>query len=81
MKRTLAVLGLSLFALTANALEVGPPFEQLQIDRALPNLPSQGVQFAERTSAGGTRTDASASGEAAAESPWVNDHRFIAPPQ
>lgn len=79
MKRTLAVLGFSLFALSANALEVGPPFEQLAIDRALPNLPAQSVQYAEGSSAGNTRTDVS--GDASAESPWANDYHFIAPPQ
>ena len=38
MKRTIAALAISLFALSANALEVGPPFSQLSIDRALPNI-------------------------------------------
>lgn len=54
------------------------PFEQLAIDRALPNLPSKNVQFA---AAGRTRSDASTDSEAAAESPWANDYHFIAPPQ
>ena len=109
MKRTLSVLAFSLLALSANAVEYGPPFSQLEIDRALPNidfapvdpyvpdarapyeqlaidralpsLPSQGVQFAEGPSAGNTRTDASGSDKATAEvqSPWANDHNFIAP--
>ena len=38
MKRTLAVLAISLFAVNANAIEVTAPFEQLNIDRALPNI-------------------------------------------
>lgn len=79
MKRTLAVLGFSLFALSANALETGAPFEQVELDRALPNLPAQDAQYAESSSAGNTRTDAS--GDASAESPWANDYHFIAPPQ
>lgn len=38
MKRTLSALVLSVLALTANAAEFGPPFEQLDLDRALPNI-------------------------------------------
>jgi hypothetical protein len=38
MKRTLAVLGFSLLALNATAAEYGPPFSQLEINRALPNI-------------------------------------------
>jgi hypothetical protein len=38
MKRTLAVLAISLFAVNANAADVTAPFEQLNIDRALPNI-------------------------------------------
>jgi hypothetical protein len=38
MKRLIAALGLTAVALSASALEVGPPFEQLNLDRALPNI-------------------------------------------
>jgi hypothetical protein len=38
MKRTVFALALSLLAVTANAVEQGPPFDQLEIDRALPNI-------------------------------------------
>lgn len=38
MKRTLAVLGFSLVALGAHAVEHGPPFSQLDIDRRLPDI-------------------------------------------
>ena len=38
MKRLIAALGLSAVALSASALEYGPPFEQLNLDRALPNI-------------------------------------------
>jgi hypothetical protein len=38
MKRTLATLAISLFALNATAVEVTAPYEQLNIDRALPNI-------------------------------------------
>jgi hypothetical protein len=107
MKRTLTVLGFSLLALSANAAEYGPPFsqleidralpnidfapveryvpdarapyEQLAIDRALPNLPSAVVQFAEVP--GNTLNDASGTDEARTESPFANQHDFIAPAQ
>jgi hypothetical protein len=38
MKRTLAVFGFSLLALSASAADYGRPFSQLDIDRALPNV-------------------------------------------
>jgi hypothetical protein len=34
----IATLSLSAVALSASALEIGKPFEQLDIDRALPNI-------------------------------------------
>jgi hypothetical protein len=108
MKRLITALGFSLVALSASAVELSAPFEQLKLDRALPNidvrpvesysadsrapfeqntldralpnLPSRNVQFAE-SAAGATRTDASASAQAPKESPFANDHQFIAPPQ
>jgi hypothetical protein len=107
MKRTLAVLGLSLLALNANAADYGPPFsqleinralpnidfapveryvpdarapyEQLAVDRALPNLPATAIQFAEMP--GNTLNDASGTDDAKAESPFANQHDFIAPAQ
>ena len=38
MKRTFAALAISLFALNAAAVEITAPYEQLNIDRALPNI-------------------------------------------
>jgi hypothetical protein len=38
MKRLIAALGLTAVALSASALEYGPPFEQLNVDRALPQI-------------------------------------------
>jgi hypothetical protein len=38
MKRLIAALSLSAVALSASALEIGKPFEQLDLDRALPNI-------------------------------------------
>ena len=38
MKRLILASALSAVALSASALEIGKPFEQLDIDRALPNI-------------------------------------------
>jgi hypothetical protein len=38
MKRLIAALGLTAVALSASALEFGPPYEQLNVDRALPQI-------------------------------------------
>jgi hypothetical protein len=74
MKRLIAAVS---FAVLANPVlaDNGKPFEQLDIDRALPNV-------AERTvtaSSGNTRSDVEISTEANAASSWENDHNFIAP--
>jgi hypothetical protein len=62
------------------------PFEQLAIDRALPDLPDNRTQFA--AVAGDTRSDleiatgnGAASTERSLESPWANDYNVIAPAQ
>jgi hypothetical protein len=106
MKRALIVVAVAVLASPALALEVGPPFEQNQldrmlpdiqfapvapyvpdarapyeqlvIDRALPQLPERLRQFA--GAAGDTRTDAGPDGQVSAESPWAHDWNFIAPP-
>src|SRR2546423_5630033 len=38
MKRLITALALSTVALSASAFEVGAPYEQLNVDRALPNI-------------------------------------------
>src|SRR6185436_1772857 len=38
MKRTLIAVAVALLASTALALEAGPPFEQNELDRTLPNI-------------------------------------------
>ena len=38
MKRLITALSLSAVAFSASALEIGKPFEQLDLDRALPNI-------------------------------------------
>jgi hypothetical protein len=79
MKRLITALGLSAVALSASALEVGKPYEQLDVDRALPNIniPASNMQFAESENAG-TRIDAYGHVESP-ESPFANDWNFIAP--
>ena len=84
MKRSVIAISLALLASPALALEVGPPFEQLQVDRALPDIrfaAKQGDQYAQSAAAGNTRTDASPDAEGTLESPWANDFHFVAPPQ
>jgi len=44
MKRLIAALSLSAVALSASALEIGKPYEQLDVDRALPNIEFAPVQ-------------------------------------
>ena len=64
---------------THYAFNGSAPYEQLAVDRALPDVRGEERQVA---SAGNTRSDAEISvGEAAVESPWANDHNFIAPAQ
>jgi hypothetical protein len=66
MKRLIAAVALSSIALSASALEIGKPFEQVDLDRALPNV----AGHADAASTGSTQ---------AAQSPWANDYNFIAP--
>jgi hypothetical protein len=57
------------------------PYEQLAVDRALPNLPEQRSQERSRVAVSGdTRSDVEIATEVSDESPWANDHNFIAPP-
>lgn len=44
MKRHIAAIALALVAAPALALEIGAPYEQLQIDRQLPNIAFTPVQ-------------------------------------
>jgi hypothetical protein len=67
MKRLIAAVALSSVALSAAAVEVGKPFEQLDLDRALPSIE---FSRAEAASTGSTQST---------ESPWANDYNFIAP--
>jgi hypothetical protein len=90
MKRLIAAVSFSLLAAPALA-EVGLPYDQLAIDRALPNLQVERTRVAEAASIGSTRSDAEISaGEAVrsadngsgwATGAWANDYHFIAPAQ
>lgn len=73
MKRLILAASIALSA--AAFADSGKPFQQLDLDRALPNLPEQALQYAEVDR--GSRVDASSE---TTESPWAKDHNFIAPP-
>jgi hypothetical protein len=78
MKRLIALLALAILSVPALA-DSGKPYEQLDVDRALPNLD----MAAERSlvaAGGNTRSDVEIS-VADGESPWAKDHNFIAPAQ
>ena len=110
MKRLIAAVSFAVLAVPAVAADYGKPFEQLDLDRALPQidvaavesrsvdtsslpyeqvqvdraLPSFGSETVRLAAASGqTASDASIATDAvessAAESPWANDHNFIAP--
>ena len=67
MKRLIAAVALSSVALSASALEIGKPYEELVIERALPSIGQ-----VESASTGSTQ---------ATQSVWANDYNFIAPAQ
>ncbi|HJY76797.1 MAG TPA: hypothetical protein VKE95_09200 [Burkholderiales bacterium] len=94
MKRLLAAVALSSLALSASALEIGKPFEQLDIDRALPNIEFAPVQeYVAGSNApfeqlaidralpnvGSRAESASVGSSQSAQSVWANDWNFIAP--
>lgn len=112
MKRLIATVSFAVLAVPAFAADDGKPFEQLDLDRALPQisvapvesrsvdasslpyeqaqvdraLPSFGDETVRYAAAGSqTASDASIATAAvestATESPWANDHNFIAPAQ
>jgi hypothetical protein len=66
MKRLLVALSLAVLAAPVFAVEVSAPYEQAQVDRALPNIQTGSA----RASTGSTQTEAN---------PWANDWNFIAP--
>jgi opacity protein-like surface antigen len=80
MKRFIAAVSFAVLASSAFAADVGKPFEQLDIDRALPNL-SDNSRTQLAATAGGTQSDVDIATDRDAVSPWANDQHFIAPPQ
>ena len=92
MKRLIAAVALSSLAFSASALEIGKPFEQLDLDRALPNIEFATVGeyvadshapyeqlVIDRTLPNLGGKNASSGSEVSAASPWANDWNFIAP--
>jgi hypothetical protein len=78
MKRLIAAVSFALVAAPAFAVEFGKPYEQLDVDRALPNIAQTRTQLA---SSGNTRSDSEIGTDESAVSPWANDHNFISPAQ
>lgn len=88
MKRVIAAVSFSLLAASGFAAEPGKPFEDLDLARALPNLPGKSAPAAvpQRPTAASGQTRApqdDARADSArftwATGPWANDHHFIAP--
>jgi hypothetical protein len=71
MKRIIAAVSFAALAVPALALEHGKPFEQTEVDRALP-------QVKDPAPAPKRSTD-SRSQPPSSQSPWANDWNFIAP--
>jgi len=69
MKRIIAAISFAALAVPALAVEHGKPFEQTEVDRALP-------QVKDPAPATKRSTD---SRSPSAQSPWANDWNFIAP--
>jgi len=93
MKRLIAAVSFAAFAVPSIAAEYGKPFEQLDLDRALPQLNISEVQSSGRAtqvaSSGSTRSDVEIAVDANdvestgrsgfASGAWADDHNFIAP--
>jgi opacity protein-like surface antigen len=65
MKRNLVAVSLAVLAIPAFAADVSAPYEETQVDRALPNVQVKGESSKKSNS---TETN-----------PWANDYNFIAP--
>ncbi len=65
MKRIIAAVSLAVLAVPAFAVEAGAPFEQNQLDRALPSVQE--------------RADSASYGATQSKDVWANDYNFIAP--
>ncbi len=78
MKRLIAAVSFVAFAVPALA-DTGMPFEQNQLDRALPELDGQPLRYAMSTD--GVISDRSIASDRDSNGVWANDHNFVAPPQ
>jgi hypothetical protein len=76
MKRFIAAVSFAVLAVPAFAAEMGAPFEQTELDRALPSISGENVRFA--AVGGDTASDASVGSEPTGYV-WANDHNFISP--
>lgn len=94
MKRLIAAVALSSVALSASALEIGKPYEELNLDRALPTIKFAAVEeyvagsrapFEELAieralpNLAGHAETASTGSTQSAQSGWANDYNFVAP--
>lgn len=76
MKRILAAVSFAVLAVPAFAAESGAPYEQVEIDRQLPD-----VRNPVTTGSASAGASVVTSGSGLATGPWANDHNFIAPAQ
>ena len=92
MKRLIAAVSFAVLAVPAVAAESGKPFEQIDLDRALPQINLSAAPARQvAASSGSTRSDVEIAVDAQAVTstgnaglatgPWANDHNFIAPAQ
>ena len=94
MKRLIAAVALSSLAFSAGAIEIGKPFEQVDLDRALPNIVFAPVEeyvasksapyedlAVDRTlpNVAGHAGEASTGSTQSSQSAWASDYNFIAP--
>jgi len=74
MKRIIAAVSFAALAVPALAVEHGKPYEQTEVDRALPQVKDPAPATRRSTD---SRSQSSQS--QSAQSPWANDWNFIAP--
>jgi hypothetical protein len=80
MKRLIAAVSFAVLA--TPALADSKPYEQLDVDRALPQISVERTQAAEAVDSRSTAASAGATGVSQkADGAWANDHNFIAPAQ
>jgi hypothetical protein len=77
MKHLIAAVSLAVFAVPAVAGAAGLPYEQLVIDRTLPNIEPRST--GQSATSGETRSVHSRPADGHVALPWVNDYNFIAP--